>query len=389
MSASSMFIGLDVHQKTIDVSIAEDGRDGRVWHFGTIGGDLRAVDRAVDTLLATQRPLHFVYEAGPCGFVLYRHLTARGLDCAVVSPAQVPRRPSDRVKTDRRDARQLACTHRAGHLRPLPVPQPLDEALRDVLRAREAAVTSRRIARQQLNAFLLRHGRHYTRAKWTAVHRRWLADLLFDLPAERLVFEEAIATIETCDQRVERLTAQIAPLLSGWRLRPVVEAVQALRGVSLVVATTVVAEVGDLTRFTPRALMMFLGLVPSEHSSGERRRQGAITKCGNAHVRRALCEAAWAYDQPPAISRHLLTRQAHLAPDVRAVAWKAQLRLCGRFRRLSAARKHRNLINTAIARELCGFLWKIATLVPLDAAPPPARPRPPGRRRLRVVAPEA
>jgi transposase len=144
-------------------------------------------------LLATKRRLHFVYEAGPCGFVLYRHLRARGLECAVVSPAQVPRRPSDRVKTDRRDARQLACTHRAGQLRPIHVPAPLDEAVRDVLRAREAAVTSRRIARQQLNAFLLRHGRHYTRAKWTAVHRRWLADLLFELPAERLVFEEAIA----------------------------------------------------------------------------------------------------------------------------------------------------------------------------------------------------
>jgi transposase len=301
----------------------------------------------------------------------------------------VPRRPTDCIKTDRRDAHQLACTHRAGQLRAIHVPQPVDEALRDVVRAREAAVTSRRIARQQLNAFLLRHGRHYTRAKWTAVHRRWLADLLFELPAERLVFEEVIATIETCDQRVERLTAQLAPLLATWRLRPVVEAVQALRGVSLVVAATVVAEVGDLTRFTPRALMMFLGLVPSERSSGERRRQGAITKCGNAHVRRALCEAAWAYDQPPAISRHLLTRQEHLAPEIRAVAWAAQLRLCARFRRLSAARKHRNKINTAIARELCGFLWKIATLVPLDAPPPLTSRHPPGRRRLRVVAPAA
>jgi transposase len=388
-----MFIGMDVHQKTIDVTVAEEGRDGRVWHFGTIGGDLRSVDRAVDKLLEQRRPLYFVYEAGPCGFVLHRHLTTRGLDCTVVAPAQVPSKPSDRIKTDRRDAQKLACTHRAGQLRPIHVPEPADEAMRDLVRAREDAVERGRKARQQLNSFLLRHGRRYTRHKWTAVHRRWLSDLIFDLPAQRIVFEESITAIEECDRRVERLSGQIETLLPEWRFLPVVQALQALRGFSLIVSVTMVAELGDLTRFGPESLMHFIGIIPSEYTTGERRRQGRITKCGNAHVRRVLCEAAWAYDNSPAISRHLLKRQENLPKEVRDVAWKAQLRLCARFHHLAAMRKHRNKVNTAVARELCGFVWKIATLVPLGNTqsyrlkPPPRRA--PGRRRIRVVAPAA
>jgi transposase len=386
-----MFVGMDVHQKTIDVTVAEDGREGRVWHFGTIAGDLQSVDRAADKLLEHGRPLHFVYEAGPCGFVLYRHLAARGLDCAVVAPAQVPTKPSDRIKTDRRDAQKLACTHRAGQLRPIYVPAPADEAMRDLVRAREDSVERGRKARQQLNSFLLRHGRRYTRHKWTAIHRRWLADLIFDLAAERIVFEESIAVVEDCDRRVERLTQQVENLLPEWRFLPVVEALQALRGFSLIVSVTVVAELGDLTRFGPQNLMNFIGIVPSEYSSGERRRQGRITKCGNAHVRRVLCEAAWAYDNPPAISRHLLKRQENLPKEIRDVAWKAQLRLCARFRHLTAARKHRNKINTAVARELCGFAWKIATLARLENRQSYRLQKSsrPGRRRIRVVAPAA
>jgi transposase len=211
-----------------------------------------------------------------------------------------------------------------------------------------------------------------------------------------VTFEECISAIEECERRVERLSRQIDALLPGWRFQPVVEAVQALRGVSKIVATTVVAEVGDLTRFTPRDLMGFLGLIPSEHSSGEKRRQGGITKTGNAHVRRVLCEAAWTYDNPPTISRHLLKRQEHLSQEIRDVSWKAQIRLCGRFRHLGRVRKHRNKINTAVARELVGFIWHIATLVSVDDQQDKEvyrlrrrAPKKPGRRRVRVAAPAA
>jgi transposase len=389
---------MDVHQKTIDITVAEEGRHGKVWRFGTIGGDLKAVDRAVDKLLEHGATLHFVYEAGPCGFVLYRHLTARGQECTVVAPAGVPRKPSDRVKTDKRDADKLATTHRSGELRAIYVPEPGDEAVRDLVRAREDAVYARRIARQQLNSFLLRHGRHYTKAKWTAPHRGWLADQLFELAAERITCEEYILTIKECEHRVERLERHVEAALREWRFLPVVDALQALRGVSLLVAGTVVAEIGDLTRFRPRELMGFLGMIPSERTSGDTRRLGKITKCGNGHVRRVLCEAAWAYDHPPKISRHLLKRQAHLAPAIVAAAWKAQTRLCARFRHLSATRMHRNKVNTAIARELSGFMWHIAVLA--TAMPPqelqpqvyrlkPAPHHKPGRTRVRVVAPAA
>ncbi len=299
MANTSMYVGMDVHQKTIDITVAEDGRLGRVWRFGTIGGDLKAVDRAVDKLLEHQTTLHFVYEAGPCGFVLYRHLTARGQDCTVVAPAAVPKKPSDRVKTDKRDADTLATTHRSGQLRAIYVPAPADEAVRDLVRAREDAVHARRVARQQLNSFLLRHGRHYTKQKWTAAHRRWLSDELFELATARITCEEYRLAITECEHRVERLERQVAAAPHDWRFWPVVEALQALRGVSLIVAGTVVAEIGDLTRFRPRELMAFLDMVPSEYTTDDHRRLGKITKCGNGHVRRVLCEAAWAYDHPP------------------------------------------------------------------------------------------
>lgn len=392
-----MYVGMDVPQKTIDISVAEQGRHGKVWRLGTIGGDLKSVDRAVDKLLSYGATLHFVYEAGPCGFVLYRHLKARGQDCCVVCPAAVPKKPSDRVKTDKRDADKLATTHRSGELRPIHVPEPADEAIRDLLRAREAALHARRVARQHLNSFVLRHGRHYTKPKWTAPHRRWLSDQLFELDNERITFEEYLLAIKECEHRLERLHRHVQTAIRSWRFLPVVEALQALRGVSLIVAATFVAELGDLSRFRPRQLMAFIGMIPTQYNSGDKRRLGAITKCGNAHVRRVLCEAAWAYAYPPKISRHLLKRQEHLRPDIVAVAWKAQLRLCARFARLSATRLHRNKINTAIARELVGFLWHIALLATAASTQPtpaqtyrlkPQRPKP-SRTRARVAAPAA
>ena len=386
MKKGSMFVGMDVHQKSIDITVAEEGHQGKVWHFGCIGGDLKALDQAVDKLLESGRQLYCVYEAGPSGYVIHRHLTGRGLDCTVVAPAQVPKKASDRIKTDRRDSQKLAVQHRAGALRSIYVPAPEDEAMRDLVRAREDAVDARRRARQHLNSFLLRHGRRYGgKTKWSTAHRGWVAEQRFEHSAQRVTLEEYLGAIAEAEQRVERVSAQIRTLLPTWRWHPYVEALQALRGVSWIVATTVVAEVGDLRRFQPRELMGFLGLVPSEYSSGETTRRGAITKSGNAHVRRVLCEAAWAYAQRPAISRELLRRQQQLPQEIRAMAWKAQLRLCARFAHLSAARKHRNKINTAIARELTGFMWAIAGAVRPPATVPGSANAPTGAPEVYVL----
>ena len=402
MTKRIMFVGMDVHQHSIDLTVAESGHDGGVTHFASIGGDLAALDGAVATLRKRGAELHFVYEAGPCGYGIYRHLRQAGLNCAVVAPAQVPKKAADRIKTDRRDSRTLAVQHRAGALRPIYVPDEDDEAMRDLVRAREDTVHGRRRARQRINSFLLRHGRPYPCGKkhWGARHRRWLAEQSFERVAQRITLEEYVGAADEADARVTRLTEQIVSLLAQWRWRDVVAALQTLRGVSLIVAVTVVAEVGDLTRFTPRALMAFLGLVPSEHSSGQRRRQGGITKTGNAHVRRVLAEAAHAYRATPALTQFVRQRQVHLPQAIRDVGWKAQLRLCGRFRHLSAARKHPHKIRMAIARELTGFMLDIARRVaaPVSStvATVPAtdtivlrrRPRPaaaPGSRRARAA----
>jgi transposase len=404
MAKGITFVGMDVHQHSIDLTVAEGGHDGAITHFASIGGDLAALDGAVATLRQRAAELYFVYEAGPCGYGIYRHLREVGLACAVVAPAQVPKKAADRVKTDRRDSRTLAIQHRAGALRPIHVPDEDDEAMRDLVRAREDAVHSRRRARQRINSFLLRHGRSYPCGKknWGARHRRWLAEQHFDRVAQRITLEEYVGAADEGDARVTRLTEQLGTLLAAWHWRPVVEALQALRGVSLIVAVTVVAEVGDLTRFTPRALMAFLGLVPAEYSSGARRRQGGITKTGNAHVRRVLAEAAHAYRATPALTQFVRQRQLHLPQAIREVGWKAQLRLCGRFRHLSAARKHPHKIRMAIARELTGFMLDIARRVvaPASAATAPPtdtivlrrRPRPaaaPGSRRARAARPAA
>jgi len=227
--------------------------------------------------------LRFCYEAGPCGYCIQRQLAAAGHDCVVVAPSLIPRKPGDRIKTDRRDAINLAGLHRAGALTAVWIPDPAHEAMRDLVRARLAAVRSLRQARQQLSGFLLRHGCHYNRSAWTLMHRRWLAGLRFEQPAHHIVLEDCIATIEAATARRDRLTAQIEAMLADWTLAPVVHALQALRGLALVAAATVIAELGDLTRFTnPRQLMAYLGLVPSEHSSGGTRRQGGVTKAGNS-----------------------------------------------------------------------------------------------------------
>ena len=360
-----IYVGLDVHKEGIAVAVAEDGIGGEIREYGRIANTAAALDRLVRKLGRDGVKLRFCYEAGPCGYGIQRHLAARGQDCVVVAPSLIPKRPGDRVKTDRRDAASLARLHRAGELTPVWVPDPAHEAMRDLVRARLDAVHALRRARQQLSGFLLRHGCHYGRPAWTKLHRRWLAGLKFEQAIHHLVLEDYVQAIEAAEARRDRLTAQIAAMVPDWTLAPVVAALQAMRGMALVNAATLIAELGDLSRFAnPRQLMAYRGLVPSEHSSGASVRRGGLTKAGNSAARRLLIEAAWCYRFPARVSRELLLRQKALPKAICAIAWKAQTRLCARYRKLARTGKPANVVTAAIARELAGFIWAIARHVP-------------------------
>lgn len=362
MGESITFIGLDVHKASIAVALARSGCRDAAEFLGTIENTPAALSRLLAKLGRKHAQLAFCYEAGPCGYGVHRQLLEAGHACSVVAPSLIPRRAGDRVKTDRRDAVSLAQLHRAGELTAIWVPDVAHEAMRDLVRARMVAVQAVRRGRQQLSGFLLRHGRIYDGKKaWTRMHRLWLTGLRFEHPAQQIVLEDYITVVTDAERRRDALSEQIGVLLPEWSMAPVVTALQALRGVALVVAATLVAEVGDLTRFdNPRQLMAHLGLVPSERSSGATIRRGGITKTGNAAARRAMTEAAWTYRLPARISRVLLIRNDGVDKQVREIAWKAQVRLCGRYRRLVAAGKPSQTVVTAIARELAGFAWAIA-----------------------------
>jgi transposase len=368
MKDYTMFVGLDVHKDSIEIAVAEEGRDAEVRTWGRIGGDLASLEKAVRKLQSKGCTLRFVYEAGPCGYTIYRYLVSKGLDCAVVAPSMIPRRPGDRVKTDRRDAENLARLHRAGELSPVYVPQQEDEAVRDLIRARKDAKNAQRVAKQQLKAFLLRNGISYEgKSSWTPAHMRRLSEITLPSSAQQIAFQEYLDAVQTAGLRVERLTKEIVRHVEQWRMKPVVDAFQALRGVQMITAATMVAELGDISRFAnPRQLMGYLGLVPSEHSSGNSTHRGSITKTGNIHARTALVEASWQYRLKPRVSRIILLRQEKLPKKITDIAWKAQLRLSHRFRLLSAKGKPQQKIVIAVARELAGFMWAIARETPVS-----------------------
>jgi transposase len=365
MEQLTKFIGLDVHKDTIAVAVAEDGADRAVRFFGTIPNTPEAVRRLVARLRGPGIELRFGYEAGPCGLGVHRQLRRLGVDGIIVSPSTMPRRPGDRVKTDRRDAATLARLLRAGELTGIWVPDEEHEAVRDLVRARRAAKEELKAAKLTLLSFLLRQERRFGgRSNWTKAHWRWLGEQAFANPHQQLVFEEAKRRIREGEARCERLEAALAEAVAGWRLRPVVEALQALRGLRLVAAAVLVAEIGDLRRFTTaKQLMAWLGLVPSEHSSGKRTRRGGITRAGNAYARTMLVEAAWCYRHHAREERRFQERVAGLPEEIRAIGWAAQVRLCRRFRHLSATGKPLNKVTTAVARELAGFVWAIARRV--------------------------
>ena len=373
------YVGLDVHKATIAVAVADEGR-GEVRSYGTIKNTPEAVAKLVKKLGPAER-LECCYEAGPCGYGLQRQLTGLGAGCSVVAPSLIPTRPGDRVKTDRRDAAKLARLLRSGELTAVWVPDAEHEALRDLSRARERARDARHRFRQQLSKLLLRVGiaEPSETKRWTQRYWAWLKPVRLEQPLQQVVLEDAIEAVEVATARLKRLEGALRVAATTGRHAPLIAALQSLRGVGVITAVTLVAELGDLGRFpTPRPLMAYLGLVPSEHSSGASQRRGRITRAGNSHVRHVLVQAAWHYRHAPKLTTALLKRQAGQPAAVTDVAWRAQERLHTRYRKL-AGRKGRQKAVIAVARELAGFVWALArahadhqaTQAPGTRTPPP------------------
>ena len=359
----AVYVGLDVHKETIAVAIARAGREEPEYR-GEIAHTRKAVGKLIERLGKEfdGQVLLFCYEAGPCGYGLHRQILEAGHACEVVAPSLIPKKAGERVKTDRRDALKLARYLRGGDLTAVWVPDEEQEAMRDLCRARDDMKSQERKAQQQLNAFVLRHGHHWPAKKkrWTGAHFNWLEGLKFAHDWQQVVLQEYINAVKAATGRVADMMGQMERVLPQWRLAPVVDALTALRGIDKLSAMTLLAELGDISRFhSPRQLMAYLGLVPGEHSSGGRRRQGAITLTGNGHARRTLVESAWSYRFPARQTAHLKRKSAKASEEAKAIGWRAQKRLCGRYRTLTQAGKNTKLVCVAIARELVGFVWDI------------------------------
>lgn len=357
---SEAWVAFDTSKLRNSVAIAE-GTRGEVRFLGEIDNTPEATRKLVKKLASKYRRLTFCYEAGPTGYELYRLITLLGHECIVAAPSLVPKRPGDRVKTNRRDALNLAQLLRSGNLTAVWVPDERHEAMRDLVRARTAAVVDLRKKKQHVAALMLRLGRHYAGKKnWTKAHHRWLMSQKLDHLEQRIAFEEMLLAVRQAQDRIVRLEDAIRAAVPDWSLASLVTALMALRGIDLVAATVFLAEVGDLSRFrTPRELMAYLGLVPSEASTGERVRRGAITKAGNRRARHMLVECAWSYQHPARVSPQKQTRIDAAPRGIDEIAWKAQTRLSARYRALVRRGKKKTVAVTAVARELAGFIWAI------------------------------
>jgi transposase len=370
MKTINKYVGLDVHKDTTVIAVAEDGRSGEQRVYGTISSDLHALEKALRKIGGAGVTLHVVYEAGPTGYVIYRRLLQLMIACIVVAPSKIPHEKGLRQKTDRRDAEQLARLHRAGELTAIYVPDVVDESIRDMTRARADAVHDLTRAKQRLKSFLLRQGYRYCgKANWSEAHQRYLRELVLPLPALKAVLEEYLLAITQTTQRVERLDDLIAAQVPQWRMYPAVQAVMCLRGFQLTAAAVLVAELGDVRRFThPRHVMAFLGLVPREHTSGDSRKLGGITKSGNAHARWILTEAVQHAFLTPKVSTQLTVRQRGQSTAYRELSWKVQTRLYKRSRHLIGRGVMKAKVTVALARELAGFIWALLIQVPAPRA---------------------
>lgn len=356
------FVAFDTSKLRNAVAIADAGRAGEVRFVGEIENTGPATGKLVRKLAAKYERLTFCYEAGPTGYGLYRQIKSLGHECIVVAPSLIPKKPGDRVKTNRRDALSLVKLLRAGELTAVWVPDPRHEAMRDLTRARGAAVEDLRGKGQRVSSFLLRRGLHYPGQKtWTKTHMRWLASLKLEHLEQRIAFEEMLLGVRQAQDQIERLEQAIRAAVPDWSLAELVTALMAMRGIDLISATTLLAEIGDLSRFrTPRELMAYLGLVPSETSTGDTVRRGPITKAGNHRARRTLVECSWSYQHPPRVGKEKQEKVAAAPRAVREIAWKAQCRLTARYRALIRKGKLKTVAVTAVARELAAFIWAIS-----------------------------
>jgi transposase len=368
MTMGALYLGLDVHKKTISIATAEEGRLGEVRSHGTIENTPLNIEKLMKRFSKVSQELHFCYEAGCCGYVLQRQITSAGHSCTVVAPNRIPRKPGEFIKTDRRDAIKLARLHRAGELDEIWVPDAAHEAMRDIIRSHGDAKNHLKTCKQQLHSFLLRHGRIFTGlCNWTRSHYTWLANQKFEHPAHQVVFQDYINAIHDAEDRERKLVKQIEELLPQWTLKPVVDALCLLKGINLVAAATILSVTGDLRRFpTPKQLSAYFGQVPSEHSSGEHVKRFGLTKAGNSEARRILTQGAWCYRFPARISKQKEPALVKADKAIRDVAWRAQLRLCSRYRRLIALGKPSPVACSAVARELATFIWEIGQVVPLQ-----------------------
>ncbi|MEZ8202127.1 IS110-like element ISVisp2 family transposase [Vibrio splendidus] len=374
---SIIFIGLDTHKSFIQVTVLQEHRGANPLHLGRIKSNKSALIKLAKQLQSKypKATLHFVYEAGPCGYWTYRLMTSLGHCCYVVAPSLIPKKPGDRVKTDKRDAAKLAKLLKAEELTSIYVPEAEDEAIRDLSRARETAMKDLKDAKFQLKGFLLRNNIQATvNDNWSKKHLRWLTDLILPHHSQQIVLQEMIITINERMQRLQRLDNELLHQVKNWRYYPVVKAIQAMRGVRLLVALGTIAELGDLRRFDhPRKLMAYLGLVPTENSSGGKTRRGSLTKCGNSRARRLLVEGAHTYKHKANISVELQLRQEGLPKEIVDIAWQAQQRLCRRYQRLLQKGKHRNVVVVAIAREMIAYIWAITREVVISDVDPKTR----------------